>query len=101
MNAFRTVVCAMVLGVFATGPAWAQAVAGSQLSGAVRDSSDAAIPGAEVTVTKTDTGMMRTVVTSVAGDYTFPNLPVGLSQLKVVLQGFNTYVQDGIVLQVG
>jgi Carboxypeptidase regulatory-like domain len=91
----------MVLGVFATGPAWAQAVAGSQLSGAVRDSSNAAIPGAEVTVTKTDTGMMRTLVTSVDGDYTFPNLPVGPYQLKVVLQGFNTYVQDGIVLQVG
>ena len=69
MNAFRTVVCVMVLGVFATGPAWAQAVAGSQLSGAVRDSSNAAIPGAEVTVTKTDTGMMRTVVTSGDGDY--------------------------------
>src|SRR5262245_11043330 len=91
----------MVLGVFATGPAWAQAVAGSQLSGTVRDSSSAAIPGAEVTVTKTDTGMMRTVVTSTDGDYTFPNLPVGPYQLKVVLQGFNTYVQDGIVLQVG
>ena len=30
----------------------------------------------------------------------FPNLPVGPYQLKVVLQGFNTYVQDGIVLQV-
>src|SRR5262245_1877987 len=91
----------MVLGVFATGPAWAQAVAGSQLSGTVRDSSSAAIPGAVVTVTKTDTGMMRTVVTSTDGDYTFPNLPVGPYQLKVVLQGFNTYVQDGIVLQVG
>ena len=29
-----------------------------------------------------------------------PNLPVGPYQLKVALQGFNTYVQDGIVLQV-
>ena len=36
------------------------------------------------------------------GDGTFiiPNLPVGPYQLKVALQGFNTYVQDGIVLQV-
>ena len=30
----------------------------------------------------------------------FPNLPVGPYALKVVLQGFNTYVQEGIVLQV-
>ena len=67
----------------------------------MRDSSNAAIPGAEVTVTKTDTGMMRTVFTGADGTYTFPNLPVGPYQLKVVLQGFNTYVRDGIVLQVG
>ena len=30
----------------------------------------------------------------------FPNLPVGPYGLKASLQGFNTYLQDGIVLQV-
>lgn len=84
-----------------SGTGWAQAVAGSQLSGVVRDPSGGAIPGSEVTVTKTDTGMVRTVFTGSDGTYAFPNLPVGPYQLKVVLQGFNTYVQDGIVLQVG
>ena len=40
--------------VFAThGSAWAQAIAGSQLSGVVHDSSGGAIPGVEVTATKT------------------------------------------------
>ena len=53
-----------------------------------------------MTVTKTDTGTVRTVFTGADGAYAFPNLPVGPYQLKVVLQGFNTYVQDGIVLQV-
>src|SRR3954454_11596684 len=81
--------------------AWAQAVAGSQLSGVVRDSSSGAIPGAEVTATKTDTGAIRTVFTGGDGAYSLPNLPIGPYQLKVVLQGFNTYVRDGIVLQVG
>src|ERR1051325_1200118 len=79
----------------------AQAVTGSQLSGIVRDSSGATLPGVEVTATKTDTGTTRTVFTSTDGVYIIPNLPVGPYQLKVVLQGFNTYVQDGIVLQVG
>ena len=79
----------------------AQAIAGSQLSGIVRDSSGGAIPGAEVTVTKTDTGAVRTVFTGADGAYALPNLPVGPYQLKVVLQGFNTYIRDGIVLQVG
>ena len=101
MNAYRALAGVVVLCVVATGNARAQAVAGSQLSGVVRDSSNAPIPGAEVTVTKTDTGMVRTVFTSLDGAYAFPNLPVGPYQLKVVLQGFNTYVRDGIVLQVG
>ena len=39
--------------------------------------------------------------TGADGAYALPNLPVGPYQLKVVLQGFNTYVRDGIVLQVG
>src|SRR6476659_10580129 len=83
------------------GAAWAQAIAGSQLSGVVRDSTGGAIPGAEVTATKTDTGQVRTVFSAADGAYALPNLPVGPYQLKVVLQGFNSYVRDGIILQVG
>src|SRR5438067_2104657 len=97
----RALVCSVALALVATGTAWAQAVAGSQLSGVVRDTSGGAIPGAEVTVTKTDTGATRTVFTGSDGAYTLPNLPVGPYELKVVLQGFNTYIRSGIVLQVG
>ena len=100
MRLLRATVSVVVLALLATGTARAQAVAGSQLSGVIRDSSSGTIPGAEVTVTKTDTGMVRTVFTGADGTYTFPNLPVGPYQLKVVLQGFNTYIRDGIVLQV-
>ena len=78
----------------------AQAVAGSQVSGVVKDSSGGVLPGVEVTITKTDTGTVRTVITGADGAYVFPNLPVGPYRLKVALQGFNTYVQEGIVLQV-
>ena len=100
MRLLRVLGHVALLSLVASGTAHAQAVAGSQLSGIVRDSSGGTIPGAEVTVTKTDTGMVRTVFTGTEGTYTFPNLPVGPYQLKVVLQGFNTYVRDGIVLQV-
>ena len=95
-----TVIGAVWCTLLAASPVWAQAVAGSQVSGSVRDSSGGALPGAEVSITKTDTGAVRTVFTSEDGSYVIPNLPVGPYQLKVVLQGFNTYVQDGIVLQV-
>jgi len=101
VRVLQSVVGVVLLGLVAAAPVSAQAVAGSQLSGVVRDSSNAAIPGAEVTVTKTDTGMTRTVFTPQDGAYAFPNLPVGPYQLKVVLQGFNTYVREGIILEVG
>lgn len=90
-----------VLLVMVTGSsAAAQSVSSAQVSGVVRDSSGGALPGADVTITKIDTGAARTVITSGDGTFILPNLPVGPYQLKVGLQGFNTYVQDGIILQV-
>ncbi|HYS27672.1 MAG TPA: carboxypeptidase-like regulatory domain-containing protein, partial [Vicinamibacterales bacterium] len=78
---------------------WAQATA--QMSGAVRDESGAVLPGVTVTVTQVDTGATRTAVTDETGAYLLPNLPTGPYRLQVSLQGFRTYEQTGIVLQVG
>jgi hypothetical protein len=100
VTTWRTVLGAALVWAVASGAAWAQAVAGSQVSGVVKDSSGAVLPGVEVTITKTDTGTARTVFTGADGAYVLPNLPVGPYRLKVVLQGFNAYVQEGIVLQV-
>ena len=96
----RTVLVALLISVAAVSAARAQAVAGSQVSGVVKDSSGGVLPGVEVTMSKTDTGTSRTVFTGSDGAYVFPNLAVGPYRLKVALQGFNTYVQEGIVLQV-
>ena len=79
--------------------AWAQATA--QLSGTVRDESGGVLPGVTVTATQTDTGFSRTVVTETNGSYVMTNLPTGPYRLEASLQGFRTYVQTGIVLQVG
>jgi hypothetical protein len=73
---FLAIVGGVALALFAPGTAHAQAIAGSQLSGVVRDSTSATIPGAEVTVTKTDTGMIRTVFTGADGAATFTTLPI-------------------------
>lgn len=78
-----------------------QAVSTSQVSGVVRDTSGAAIPGANVRLTQTDTAASRTAVTSSFGTYVIPNLPVGPYRLEVTKGGFAAYVQTGIVLQVG
>ena len=78
--------------------AWAQATA--QMSGTVRDSSGGVLPGVTVTVTQTDTAFTRTSVTEASGSYVMSNLPTGPYRLEASLQGFRTYVQTGIVLQV-
>ena len=82
-----------------TSAAWAQATA--QMSGTVRDESGAVLPGVTVTATQVDTGAMRTAVTDENGAYVLPNLPTGPYKVEASLQGFRTYAQTGIVLQVG
>src|SRR5712692_10195876 len=78
--------------------AWAQSTA--QISGTVKDQSGAVLPGVEVTVTQTDTGVKRSTPTDESGSYVLPNLPLGPYRLDAELPGFRTYVQTGIVLQV-
>src|SRR5215467_6849600 len=78
---------------------WAQGTA--QLNGTVRDESGAVLPGVTVTVTQTNTGLVRTDVTDANGAYLLTNLPTGPYRLEVALAGFKTYVQTGVVLQVG
>src|SRR5258705_9244731 len=95
----RPAVGALFIVLLAHAAAWAQATA--QVSGTVRDSSGVVLPGVTVTVTQTDTGFTRTVVTEVAGTYVMPNLPTGPYRLEASLQGFRTFAQTGIVLQVG
>jgi hypothetical protein len=80
-------------------PAFGQ-ISTAQLSGKVTDTSNAVLPGATVTVIQADTGAVRTVVTDADGSYLVSNLAPGPYRLEVALQGFRTYVQTGIVLQV-
>ncbi|MBV8732648.1 MAG: TonB-dependent receptor, partial [Acidobacteriia bacterium] len=72
----------------------------SQISGTVRDASGLGVPGAQVTVIQTDTGLIRTATTGANGDYSLPSLPTGPYRMEVKKEGFNTYVQSGISLQV-
>ena len=98
MRTIRDVVVSALVLVLTCTAAWAQATA--ELNGRVTDESGAVLPGVTVTATQTATGFMRTVATDEAGTWTMPNLPIGPYRLEVSLQGFRTYVQTGIVLQV-
>ena len=78
-----------------------QTAATAQMNGTVRDQAGLALPGVTVTVTQTDTALTRTAVTDETGSYVLQNLPVGPYRFEAALQGFRTYVQTGIVLEVG
>jgi carboxypeptidase family protein len=89
---------ALVLLLAATH-ALAQATA--QINGTVTDASGGVLPGATVTAIQTDTGVRREVVTGTDGSFTLTNLAIGPYRVEVALSGFRSYVQTGIVLQVG
>jgi carboxypeptidase family protein len=89
----------LLVSVMTCGSVWAQATA--QISGTVQDTSGAVLPGVEVTATQTDTGVSRMTVSNETGSYVLPNLPLGPYRLEAGLPGFRTFVQTGIVLQVG
>jgi len=99
MKSFLSLLCTGAFGLLLTSPAFAQ-ISTAQLDGRVTDTSDAVLPGVTVTVTQTDTGAVRSVVTDENGGYLLSNLSPGPYRLEAMLQGFRTYVQTGIALQV-
>jgi hypothetical protein len=72
----------------------------AQITGTIRDTTGAVIAGAEIKVTQTATGAVRTALTGEDGSYTLPNLPIGPYLLEVSKDGFSKYLQSGIVLEV-
>ena len=71
-----SVACLIALMILCGGAAEAQTFRGTVL-GTVTDSSGAAVAGAAVQVKNIDTGLTRTVTTSVDGSYAAPELPIG------------------------
>jgi hypothetical protein len=71
-----------------------------EITGELRDSSGANIPGATVVITNSDTGATRTAVSNEAGVYSFPSLAPGNYDIKITRDGFKSITQKGIMLQV-
>ncbi|HZR24519.1 MAG TPA: carboxypeptidase regulatory-like domain-containing protein [Vicinamibacterales bacterium] len=83
-------------------PAWAQSqAANGAIEGTISDSSGGVLPGVTVTITNTDTGTERTVVTNEKGLYRAPLLPLGTYRVIAELQGFKKFEQTNVKLSVG
>ncbi len=72
----------------------------ASISGVVQDASGAAIVGATLTVTNTQTNDSRTTVTNQTGLYNLPDLAPGTYTIKAGASGFQTFVHNNMVLEV-
>ncbi len=77
---------------------WSQAT--TSLGGRVTDAGGAVIPGADVKLTRTTTGSIRTDLTNGSGDYQFSQLAPGRYELTISSKGFTTVKKTGIELLV-
>jgi hypothetical protein len=72
----------------------------SKITGTVSDPGGATIPQAQIQLTNTATNIVRTTISGADGTYAFSELAAGPYKLEVRKEGFQAYVQSGIVLQV-
>jgi carboxypeptidase family protein len=85
----------VVVSCVRAGSAYAQ---NAQVTGVVKDSTGAVLPGATVTARHVETGFTRTAVTESAGEYRLPSLPPGPYSVSVEMQGFNGETRPDIIL---
>jgi Carboxypeptidase regulatory-like domain len=71
------------------------------LNGTVRDLSGRPLPGARITATQSATGLIRETVSSSAGSYDIPELPVGLYRVACTAPGFRELVFVDVQQTVG
>ena len=83
-----------------TGTASAQLTTGT-IAGTITDETGALLPGVDVTLTNTDTGLTRGLVSNEVGRYEAPNLPVGTYEATAELPGFGTAIRQGVAVTVG
>jgi hypothetical protein len=95
-----TVFCCAAVLLFATRIS-AQIAGTGNIQGTVSDASGAVVANATVTATDTSTQVNHVTKSDKAGVYLIPGLPIGTYNLSVTAPGFETYVQTGIVLEVG
>src|SRR5262249_23028582 len=91
-HAMRRASVAVVLSLCLAQSAYTQTL--GTITGEVKDSSGAVVPGATVTVVNKATNATRTAASNSVGLYDFPALPPGQYTVKIELDGFKTATRD-------
>jgi hypothetical protein len=90
---------ALILTAVAAIPASAQTFRGTIL-GTVTDTSGAAVLNAKVSALNIATGVERSTETNGDGSYLIPELPIGTYKVTITLTGFQTFVTNGVIVDV-
>jgi hypothetical protein len=96
----RRLLAAFALLTLGALPVWAQRTTGG-ISGTVKDSSGAVLPGVTVSVSGPNIVGSQTAVTNEQGFYRFINLPPGEYQLSFTMAGFKTLNRRNLRVAVG
>jgi len=75
--------------------------AGGTISGTIKDSTSAVVPGSTATLTNVETGVSRQTLAGDSGVYRAANLQPGRYDITVSAPGFSSQARRGIVLTVG
>ena len=89
----------LLVSLFALPMASLAQAANGNITGRVTDSTGALLPGTEVKLTRTDTGLVLKTVTNDAAVYNFPSLQTGPYLVEVTHTGFKT-AKSALVLTV-
>jgi hypothetical protein len=96
---FGLYVALVLLVLTLASPVYAQKTSG-QITGEVVDQNGAALPDVTVTITQVGTGISRDVKSNQNGNYTVPDLPIGVYRITASHTGFKEAIVDGVNVNV-
>lgn len=99
LNSCLRILSAALLLLCTALPARSQTSTG-RLLGEVEDKSEAAIPGASVTITDVQRGVSRALVTDSAGQFVAPDLIPSVYTVRVEAKGFKTVERKNVQIEV-
>ncbi len=98
MHSNRTLLYFFIALMFMVTTALHAQTASARITGLVRDSSGAVIPGATVTALNEETGISYQAISSDAGAFAFDSIPPGKYKLEAELTGFKKFVSSGNIV---
>ena len=98
MRGLRSICFLILLGIMTASLAVSQAVNGT-IVGTITDASCAPVATAKVTLTETNTKIVRSKTSNESGGWGFPDLPPGTYEVAVEMAGFKKEVRTGVILE--